>query len=53
MDRPHTSERKIQDLRRPDRRTPMKALVKKKFMFVSTLWETYVTRNKVDVRYVL
>ena len=32
-----TSERLVQDLRRPDRRTPMKVLVRKSFLFVETV----------------
>lgn len=52
VDRPHTSEKKVPDLRRPDRRTPMKALVAKKFKFVENLWSAYVTRNRVDLRWV-
>ena len=39
VDRCHTSERRQKDLRRPERRTPMKALVAKKLNFVSDLWE--------------
>ena len=49
VDRCHTSERRQKDLRRPERRTPMKALVAKKFNFVSDLWEAYITKNKVDL----
>ena len=49
MERPHTSVLRVKDMRRPDRRTPMKALVAKKFTFVASLWDTYVTRNKVDL----
>ena len=30
----HTNEHKVQHLRRPDRRTPMKVLVEKMFVFV-------------------
>ena len=52
VNRAHTSEHKVQDLRRPDRRTPMKVLVEKKFAFVDLLWTTYVARNKPDIRYV-
>ena len=51
MNRPHTSESKIKDLRRPDRRTAMKVLVKKSFKFVDVLWATYITRNSISLRY--
>ena len=40
-----TSERLVQDLRRPDRRTPMKVLVRKSFLFVETLWASHVQTN--------
>ena len=40
-----TSERLVQDLRRPDRRTPMKVLVRKSFLFVETLWASHVQMN--------
>ena len=39
VDRPYTSTKKVKDLRRPDRRTPMKALVAKSFRFVASLWD--------------
>ena len=51
VDRPHTSESVVRDLRRPDRRTPMKALVAKKFTFVTAVWDRYIHRNKVDLRF--
>ena len=53
VNRGHTSEHRVQDLRRPDRRTPMKVLVKKTFAFVELLWSAYVDDNKPDVRSVL
>ena len=40
-----TSERLVLDLRRPDRRTPMKVLVKKTFTFVESLWASHVQKN--------
>ena len=39
-----TSERMVQDIRRKDRRTPMKVLVAKTFHFVDQIWQSY-TRN--------
>ena len=42
---------KVSDLRRSDRRTAMKALVKKGFKFVALLWAMYVEQNKADMRY--
>ena len=48
----HTSASKIKDLRRPDRCTAMKVLVKK-YGFVELLWAMSVTRNKADLMYVL
>ena len=50
MNRPHTSESKVKDLRRPDRRTAMKVLVNKTFGFVDHLWAVYVHNNKADLR---
>ncbi len=50
MKRAHTSESKVRDLRRPDRRTAMKVLVKKSFRFVDTIWAKYLSRNHVDTR---
>lgn len=50
VDRPHTSlSSQKKDLRRPDRRTPMKVLVDKKFTFVAAVWDDYVAKNKVDL----
>lgn len=48
--RPATSERMYVDLRRPDRRTPKRVLVKKTFNNVHTVWSLYVARNKVNIR---
>ena len=47
--RGHTSEHRLKDLRRPDRRTPMKVLVKKTFQFVDLLWTTYVAKNMTSL----
>ena len=52
VNRRHTSESKLRDLRRPDRCTAMKVLVKKTFKFVDLLLVKYVTRNKDDIKYV-
>ena len=40
-----TSERLVQDLCRPDRRTPMKVLVRKSFLFVETLSASHMQTN--------
>ena len=53
MNRAHTSEHRVQDLRRPDRRTPMKVLVGKTFMYVDLVWSMYIEHNKPDIRQVL
>lgn len=53
VNRAHTSEHRVYDLRRPDRRTPMKVLVEKKFEFVELVWSAYVAHNKPDIRYVI
>ena len=47
-----TSERRVFDLRRPDRRTPTKVLVKKSYQFVGKVWKEYFDRNKQDHRWV-
>ncbi len=47
--REHTSERKLKDLRQPDRRTAMKALGKKTYQFAYVLWTTYVTKNMTSL----
>ena len=52
VNRSYTSLSTVKDLRRPDRHTPLKVLVSKTFKFVDQLWEMYVTKNKVDLRYV-
>ncbi|XP_064383612.1 uncharacterized protein LOC135332186 isoform X1 [Halichondria panicea] len=49
VNRAHTSKRKVKDLRRPDRRTDMKALVSKSYHFAGMLWTEYVARNGVDL----
>jgi hypothetical protein len=46
VQRAATSERLYWDIRRPDRRTPMKVLVEKTFAFTQYLWTTYLQRNK-------
>ena len=51
VNRAHTSEHRVKDLRRPDRRTPMKVLVEKTFAFVELVWSSYVVDNKPDIRY--
>ena len=48
----HTSEHRAQNLCRPDRRTAMKVLVEKTFVFVEHLWSVYVVDNKPYIRYV-
>ena len=45
-----TSSRMVLDMRRPDRRTPMKVLVPKTFHFVDAVWWHYMERNLVDMR---
>lgn len=49
VNRSYTSASKVKDLRRPDRRTPMKVLVRKKYNFVELLWAMFVTHNQVDL----
>ena len=44
------SSRKVLDLRRPDRRTPMNVLVEKSFDFVEKLWTEYLRHNKADLQ---
>ena len=48
--RPSTSERYYLDARRPDRRTPMKVLVGKTFVFVTKIWTIYMNKNMEDLR---
>ena len=50
VNRAHTSACKVRDLRRPDRRTAMKALVQKTFKFVDVLWEMYISRNRESLK---
>ena len=52
MNRHSTSERQVRDLRRPDRHTPMKMLVKKSYGFVERLWAAYLASNCSDLRYI-
>ena len=49
--RAYTSERMYIDIRRPDRRTPMKVLVKKSYKFVQQVWDSYMVKNMEDTRY--
>ena len=49
MNRGHTSESRVRDLRRPDRRTAMKVLVNKTYNFVDTLWAVYLVENQADL----
>lgn len=53
VNREHTSQHRVKDLRRPDRSTPMQELVKKTYDFVSLVWSTNVDKNTTDIRYVL
>lgn len=53
VQRAATSERMILDVRRPDCRTPMKALVAKTFKFVDTIWLQYLQRHLQDHRYAI
>ena len=53
MNHAYTSVSRVKDLRRPDQRTPMKVLVKKKYNFVELFWAMFVTQNKVDLMYVV
>lgn len=48
VDRPTTSYHTVEDLRRPDRRTPMKVLKDKTFQFVDTVWQLYVEKNRTN-----
>ena len=45
VNRPYTSQAKLQDFWRPERRTAMKVLMNKSFMFVDMLWAMYVTQK--------
>ena len=53
VQRDATSERMVFDMRRPDRRTPMKVLVQKSFRFVDEIWEMFVLHNSEGTGYVL
>ena len=46
-----TSTREVVDLRRPDRRTPMRVLVAKTFHFADKVWMTYL-QSMPDIRQV-
>ena len=50
VNRHSTSERQVRDLRRPDRHTPMKVLVKKSYSFVEKVWAAYLELNHEDHR---
>ena len=50
VNRDHTSVHWVKDSRRPDRRTPMKTLVKKSYKFVEEIWMRYTDLNKSDIR---
>ena len=52
MNRAHTSVHRVRDLQIPDRRTPMKVLVKM-FVFVELVWSAYADDNKPDIRRVV
>ena len=41
-----TSAHDVQDLRRPDRRTPVKVLRHKTFNFVDKIWMAYICETK-------
>ena len=47
--RDSTSERLYWDMRRPDRRTPMKVLVEKSYRFTTNIWSLYMQKNAPDV----
>ena len=47
---PYTSEHKVLDLRRPDRRTMMKILVNKTYNFVDVIWKSYMSCNTVTLQ---
>ena len=50
--RSHTSERMYIDIRRPNRRTPLRVLVDKTFRFVEDVWSMYMERNMQVTGYV-
>ena len=50
--RGHTSKRMYIDIRRPNRRTPLKVLVDKTFQFVDDVWSMYIKRNMQVTGYV-
>lgn len=52
VQRGHTSERVYVDIRRPNRRTPLKVLVDKTLGFVEDVWSTYMKRNMQVTGYV-
>ncbi len=49
--RASTSERLVQDMRRPDRRTAMRVLVTKTFNFVDNIWQSFVQQRSDELRY--
>ena len=44
-----TSAHDVEDLRRPDRRTPVKVLKHKTFNFVDKIWMAYVELNRTNL----
>ena len=50
ISRPSTSEQMYVDLRRPDRRTPRRLLVRKTFKSVHIVWAKYTECNQTDAR---
>ena len=53
VNRAHTSQRRVADLRRPIRHTQMKVLVRKTFGFVDMLWDTYIHNNRSNLQSVI
>ena len=49
VNRPFTSQHRVADLRRPDRRTAMKVRVEKTYNFVDILCASYIASNRVDL----
>jgi hypothetical protein len=45
-----TSEYITQDMRRPDRRTPMKVLTGKTYTFIDEIWEVYLQHHSSEAR---
>ena len=53
VNRPLTSQRRVKDLRRPDRHTQMKVLEEKTYNFVEYLWAMYIDKNSTNLQYVM